>query len=179
MASKIRKLIPQLLTDARLEQLQRDLTGSCLDCLETQGLHRRGGPSFQPVCDTGVGAMRKISTQLTEPTTGARLQLLVCLLAKIDGSVRLWSELWGAPGDANLSVEKGMARQCGEAGSTTPPSRIRLMRQNLFEGQVGSDWARHPRPLEVVCQQLDLLGLFSANVLEAERQAQLAAVLSL
>lgn len=175
MASPIRQLIPQLLANPRLEHLQLHLSQSLQAYLEAQGLRVQREASFE-LQDTGVGAMRKLVAQYVEPESGAVMQLLVVLLAKVDGSVQCWSELW-CTSKAEVR-EEALARAARVGPSDRPafPARIRLVRQNHFDTRVDSRWAAQSEPLAAACDQLDKRGLFSTSLTTADYVALAAAL---
>ena len=172
MPATTQKLISQLLSQPRIRTLQDRLAVLSAGALAAQGLQSKG-PSRESRIDTGVGQMRRLSIEMLEPLSGAAMELQVFLLAKVDGSVACWSELWGTQAD-NDDGSARMARLGNGGGDVVLPRRLRLVRQNHFEGNVGKAWAKQPDPLQLAESRLAELGLFSDAVTAPARAAELA-----
>lgn len=173
MAASPQQLIAELLSQPRIQSLHASLADHCASALTEQGLEAQG-PAHESLIDTGVGRMRRLSVELFEPLSGGLMELQVFLLAKVDGSVHCWSELWGTPQGEEAEAGVGRVAQLGGGVQVTLPRRLRLARKNHFEGHVGKAWARQPDALQLAERRLAEQGLFSAAAGSPQCAAELA-----
>lgn len=99
------------------------------------------------------------------------MELQVLLLAKVDGTVACWTELWGTP--ANLVRSVRVARLGDSSEEVTLPGRLRLLRQVHFEGSAGKAWAKQPNALERAETQLAEQGLSTDCLIASTRVDEL------
>lgn len=163
----------QLLGDARIEGYQSALSSAYVAALASQGVTPISD-ALARLLDTGVGAMRELRTDLFEPVSGAALQLVVVALAKVDGSFQCWTELWSRPQESASVARVSKAH----SPATTPPSRLRLMRHNLFQGQVAQDSLGRDAVVDRALEALQAQGLGRAVAVPESLRAQLGDVLS-
>lgn len=154
------KLITQLLAQPRLQSVQNGFVDSFTRALVDQGLTVQG-EARETFIDTGVGRMRRMSQDLREPLSGALMELQVFLLAKVDGAVHCWSELWSTQPKQQGVNAQGVSRMVnlGAGVQVELPRRLRLVRTNHFEGHVGKAWAKQPDALELAHRKLTEQGL--------------------
>lgn len=170
MTASPQQLIAKLLSQPRIQSLHEALAGQCANALASQGLELQG-PAQESHIDTGVGLMHRRSVELLEPLSGSLLELQVFLLAKVDGSVHCWSELWGTPPGEEAPAGVG---RLGGGVEVALPRRLRLARKNHFEGNVGKAWARQPDALQAAERRLAEQGLFSAGLSSPQCAVELA-----
>jgi hypothetical protein len=127
-----RRLIESLIADPSVDLLHRQQLNACCQELQAQGLQTSQGLAAQTV-DTQVGFMRRLGATFNDPMTNASMELLVYLLAKVDGTVQCWSELWGISEPAVPELVTRHVSLGTSAQQVAIPRRLRLARTNLFE----------------------------------------------
>jgi hypothetical protein len=156
MNVKRRALLSELLAKPEVVDQQSLQARCCTRVLENAGIQPVGSPTVD-LLDTGVGLVRRQSLRLLDPSSGAHLELLIQVLAKIDGTVKTWMELWGEPA---TPVPERTVQFNG--ATLVAPSRIRMVRQELFDGSVGTRWSQRSQPVEAAQASLSAQGFFQA-----------------
>jgi hypothetical protein len=155
MPSSTKPLIPQLLQRSEVLDHQQRLAAHCAQILSDQGFQSLGTPTSELI-DTGVGFMHRMSLDVADFSSSVTLELRIYVLAKVDGSVHCWSELWGPV----IEQEEVQVLARTPAADASQAPRLRLARHNLFTGTIGSKWSRSKDPVAAAYAALLTQGFF-------------------